>query len=107
MASSLFNDIWVHLEERTVCGYCAADLSPDAKTCPQCRRKLYASVFRYPKPSSNFYIFLILLVALVQLFMIQVVIDLMTGQSWSIILWHGFFMLVFAILSLFVFLRKF
>ncbi len=105
MTTTPFNDIWSRLDNSLACGFCAAEVEIETEKCPHCRRRLYFSVFRYPRPSSNFYIFLILLFALVQLVMIQVILDLLTGQDSATLFWHGLFMPIFAVLTVLVFWR--
>lgn len=107
MAYSHFDDVWNRLEDAPVCGYCAAEVEDQQTRCPRCRRRLYTTVFRYPGPSSNFYIFLLLLIALVQLSLIQVIVDFLSEQEMGTIIRHAFFIPIFSVLAFFVYRRSY
>lgn len=82
-----FNDIWTHAEDLNLCAFCAHELDePPPLRCPQCHRKLYTSRFEYEKPSVNFHIYWVLVIALSQLFLVQVLLsaleDLPPERMW-------------------------
>ncbi|MCA9979207.1 MAG: hypothetical protein KDD89_00160 [Anaerolineales bacterium] len=82
-----FDDIWARAEGLNLCAFCACELNdPLPSRCPQCHRKLYVSHFEYEKPSANFHIYWVLVIALSQLFLVQVLLsaleDIPPEQMW-------------------------
>jgi tetratricopeptide (TPR) repeat protein len=80
-AQSVFDDVWSG--DFDLCAYCAAPLQSlaDERRCPACGRSLLATHFRYPQPSAHIHILWVLLLALGQLFLIQLFIDLILDSG--------------------------
>lgn len=98
--------MWSLENQTDLCAYCGFQLDNRPKTCPSCKKDLELEVLKYKRPSSTFYIFLILLFGLVQLFFIQSLINILTDQEIPITLAHAFTGLALAVLLVFVYLRR-
>jgi hypothetical protein len=46
---SSYDDIWE--QDCDICQYCATEVTLDEKKCPNCRKSLFVSSYRYPKAS--------------------------------------------------------
>jgi len=104
-AHSSYDDIWE--QDCDICQYCATEVTPDDKRCPNCRRSLFVSSFRYPKASVDLTIFLVLLLGLAQISLILVMISLLLRESLLSSVWQGVMFVVLAGLAVAVFLRQF
>lgn len=102
---SELDDIWADAESLRLCPYCAEKITPADTTCPNCQNKLTVTFFAYEKPSTNLYIYGMLLFSLSILFAVQIVIDVLTEQPPEIILNHSVMIPVFMVLTIFVYLR--
>jgi len=102
---SNYDDIWE--QECDICQYCATEVTLDDKRCPNCRKSLYESSFRYPKASVDLTIFWVVLLGLSQISLILVMINLLLRESLLSTVWQGLMFVVFAALTVAVFLRQF
>lgn len=100
-----YDDIWE--QDCDICQYCATEVNPDDKRCPNCRKSLFVSSFRYPKASVDLMIFWMVLLGLAQISLILVMINLLLRESLVSTVWQGVMFVVFALLSVAVLLRQF
>lgn len=79
LARSTFNDIWSG--ESDMCAYCAHELAFEDERCPHCRQQLKRIAFRYAKPSRHLYVLFVLLINQAQLFLVQVIYDVIQNKA--------------------------
>lgn len=102
---SNYDDIWER--EDDICVYCAAVLSYDDTRCPSCKRNLLVSQYRYPRASTDLTLYAVFLMGVAQLYFLQVLLDVILGESILIAIWHGFLFAVILALIVGIFRRKF
>lgn len=100
---SMYNDVWE--TEQEICAFCATPLLETSNRCPGCRKKLSQYEFAYPKTSSNFVVYWVLVLAVAQLFMIQLLLDIILSEPASRIVWHGLLFVAFAALTVLLVIR--
>jgi tetratricopeptide (TPR) repeat protein len=100
---SQYSDVWE--EESEICAYCASPLNESRKRCPNCNRKISFVQFAHPKTSNNFVVYWALVLAVAQLFFIQLLLGIILGAQTTALFWHGLFFAAFAGLTLLLVLR--
>jgi tetratricopeptide (TPR) repeat protein len=104
-AVSTYDDVWSGNQE--LCGYCAQPVTVDWSHCPRCRQRLFGWRFRYPEASAHFYVYLVLLVGLIQLLLAQALVDvIISGPIYSLVV-HSVLALLFFGLIIAIYLRSF
>ncbi|MEM7800847.1 MAG: hypothetical protein AAF633_16770 [Chloroflexota bacterium] len=98
--------MWSFDDQNDLCAYCGYQIDRELDRCPNCNKKLTQRVKKFKQASSSFYLFVILLFSLLQLFVIQVFIGILTEQSRLVTATHLFFVIILAVALVFVFLRK-
>lgn len=78
-ARESYQDIWT--KAVPICGYCAQELVPEDTHCPACRKNLMVSAFRYPNASSSLTILWVLLLGVGQLFVLQVLYNILARHN--------------------------
>ena len=100
---SRYDDIWE--SEDDLCVYCAAVTSHDSGRCSRCRRKLTFAQYSEQRASANLIIFFVLVLAVSQLFLIQIFLDIIIGSGLITITWHGLIFCAFILLSILIAIR--
>jgi tetratricopeptide (TPR) repeat protein len=100
---SRYDDIWER--ENDLCAYCSAEVHQESARCPVCRRRLTVSHHSEPKASGNLIVFFVLVLAVGQLFFIQIFLDIIVGNQLTAIVWHGFIFCVVILLSVLIAIR--
>lgn len=104
---SNYDDIWETERPLEMCPYCAQELDSEAARCPKCRRGLLERRFRYAKPSSSFHVYWVLILGLGQLFMLQVIIDVVGKANIGVTLLHAALAVIFFVLTPLLYWRFF
>ena len=100
---SRYDDIWEN--EDDLCVYCPAVISPDAARCPRCHRKPTSVKYSEQRTSPNLIIFFVLVLAVAQLFFIQIFLDIIIGSQLITIFWHSLIFSAFILLSILIAIR--
>ncbi len=87
-----YDDVWE--KEYELCAYCAQEIEPDQKKCPNCRRKLKSRSLRYPLSSQELTMFWVLLIGVAELLLLQAVIEIIVRDPIVSVVWHGLLFLV-------------
>ena len=101
--TSRYDDIWER--EDDPCAYCSAVIQQEKARCPVCRRKLTSSHYSEPKAGGNLIVFFVMVLAVGQLFFIQIFLDIIVGNQLTAIVWHGFIFGVIILLSVLIAIR--
>jgi tetratricopeptide (TPR) repeat protein len=102
---SSYDDVWER--EGDICPYCAAELAYDEWRCPNCKRNLKKSYYRYPKPGSDLLIFLILVLGVAQLSFLLILMNLVIGESLLALIWQSLVFISMIVLAAGIYLRRF
>lgn len=100
-----YEDVWV--QDVDICAYCAHVLEPDEERCPNCKRPLLTKYYRYPKPSSHLTVLWVLLLGIAQIYLLQIIYDVVAQRNLFAAVINGFLMLLFIGLTVGVYLRQF
>ena len=103
ISSSRYDDVWEGADD--ICAYCAVEITHELKRCPGCNRKLVSAQFTQPKSSASLIIFFVLLLAVSQLFFIQIFLDIIIGSQSITVLWHGLLFGAFLLLAVLIVFR--
>ncbi len=101
--TSRYDDIWER--EDDLCAYCSTVVPQEAARCTGCGQKLTSSHYSEPKASGNLIVFFVLVLAVGQLFFIQIFLDIIVGSQLTAVLWHGFIFCALIILSVLIAFR--
>ncbi len=104
-AHSSYDDVWE--SEDDICPYCAAELAYDEWRCPNCKRSLKHSYYRYPKPSSDLWIYLVLIIGIGQFSFILVLLGLIFNRSVLDLIWQSLIFVIVIILAAGISTRRF
>lgn len=96
-ARESYQDIWTR--EAPICGYCAQELAPEDTHCPACRKNLMVSAFRYPNASSSLTILWVLLLGVGQLFVLQVLYNILAQHNLYTAVGSGLVAVSFVVLA--------
>ncbi len=102
---SSFDDIWE--QDVDICPYCAGELAYDEWRCSKCRQNLKQTHYRYPKPSSDLLIFLVLILGVAQLSFILILMNLAVGKSLVALIWQTLIFITMLALATGIHLRRF
>lgn len=86
-SDSDYDDVWER--ESVICAYCAHEIDVDTVKCPSCGRRLISRTFRYPLASQEMILFLVLLFGVAQLFLLQVIVEVIVRDPFASIVWHS------------------
>jgi tetratricopeptide (TPR) repeat protein len=103
--NSKYDDVWERDSE--ICAYCAHEVEYDIERCPKCRRRLSTSSYRYPKASSDFYVYLVMLTGVAQAYFLLILVDVIIYNSSLLVVWHGFIFAIIGVLIAGIFKRNF
>lgn len=103
-ANESYQDIWT--QAVPMCGYCAQELSPEDTRCPACKRNLMVSTFRYPNASSNLTVLWVLVLGVGQLFVLQVLYNILARHNLVTAVGSGLVAVFFVILAAGVHFRQ-
>jgi tetratricopeptide (TPR) repeat protein len=104
-SQSSYDDVWER--ESDICPYCATELVFDDWRCPNCRRKLKNSYYRYPKAGSDLLIFLILILGIAQLSFLLILMNLVIGESLPALIWQSLVFITMVALAAGIHFRRF
>jgi hypothetical protein len=99
-----FDDVWER--ESDICAFCAQEVKPADKKCPKCQRNLSNRVIRYPKSSKDLIIYWVLLLGIAQFFLLQAIVELIVGDSFVAVVWHGLLFVIIILLIVGLVLRQ-
>jgi hypothetical protein len=102
---SSFDDVWEL--DVDICPYCAGELAYDDWRCSDCRHNLKQTHYRYPKPSSDLLIFLVLIVGVAQLSFILILMNLAVGKSLVALIWQTLIFITMISLATGIHFRRF
>jgi hypothetical protein len=102
---SSFDDVWE--QEGDICPYCAAELAYDDWRCPNCRRNLKHSHYRYSKPGSDLLLFFVLVLGVAQLSFILILMNLVIGESLMALIWQSLVLITMIVLAAGIHFRRF
>jgi tetratricopeptide (TPR) repeat protein len=103
-SGSDYDDVWER--ESVICAYCAHEIDIDTVKCPNCGHRLIARSFRYPLASQEMTLFLVLLFGVAQLFLLQVIIEVIVREPFASIVWHSVLFLAAIALAIGIALRQ-
>ena len=104
-SESHYDDVWS--QGGTLCPYCAHRIADSDQKCPQCRRTLLDRFYSYEKPSANMHILWVMTAALGQLYVINVIIDIMAEAPLATWVLHTFLALCYLGLTAGLYFRQF
>lgn len=99
-----YSDIWT--KDVPMCGYCAQELMPEESRCPNCKKQLTVSVFRYPNHSTNLTALWVLLLGLGQLLLLQGLYNILVQDNFYTAVANGLVMILFVTLAVGVHYRQ-
>lgn len=85
--SSRFDDVWE--KDFPICAYCAEEISLDDKKCPNCRRNLTNSQYRYDRPSPDLYLFVTFLLGFMLFSALALILNLILRNSVVDMFWNA------------------
>jgi tetratricopeptide (TPR) repeat protein len=103
-ANEKYSDIWTR--DVPMCGYCAQELTPEDSRCPNCKKQLMISAFRYPNPSSNLTMLWVLLLGLGQLLLLQGLYHILGSKNLYAAVGNGLVMALFVAQAVGVLFRQ-
>jgi len=104
-SQSNFDDVWE--QEGDICSYCAAKLAYDDWRCPNCRRNLKHSHYRYSNPGSDLLIFFVLVLGVAELSFILILMNLVVGESLPALIWQSIVFITMIVLAAGIYFRRF
>lgn len=96
-ATESYDDIWTR--DVPMCGYCAHELAPEDSRCPSCKKELQVKYFRYPKASTNLTALWVLLLGVGQIFLLQLIYNLLARNNMYAAVGSGIVMVIFVVLA--------
>jgi tetratricopeptide (TPR) repeat protein len=102
---SAYDDVWER--EAEICAYCATELEPEATRCPGCGRHLLSTTFRYEKPSSDLFVYFVLVLGVAQVSLALVLVDLLSLGSPAVLAWNTLVVIGMAAAAVGVYARRF
>lgn len=103
-AEETYDDVWTH--DVDICGHCAQELAEEDTKCPNCQRNLLVKTFQYEKSSPNLVIFWVLLLSLGQLYLIQVIFDVVVERNVLLAAFDTILMGIFFVLAIGAYFRQ-
>ncbi|MFQ5401390.1 MAG: hypothetical protein ACE5E7_17550 [Anaerolineae bacterium] len=104
VSGSSFHDVWA--SEVDICAFCAHEVRPEDDRCPGCRRRLAAEHYRYPRPTVDTYIFWVLLLGLGQIFLIQLLYNIIISHHLAATFWPASMMVAMFVVAFGVYFRR-
>lgn len=104
-AVSEYDDVWT--QDVDLCAYCAAAVSATDTHCPQCKRAIVVKQYRYPHPSSSLHIFWVMMFALSQVSLLQLIYYVVFVRNVPAAILHGGLILVYGMLGVGIYFRKY
>jgi len=103
-ATENYDDVWS--KNVPLCGYCAHELGEEEPRCTHCQKELMVSYFRYPKASTNLTILWVLLLGVGQLYLLQLLYNVLSARNLYAAVGNGLMMAFFLALDIGVGLRQ-
>jgi len=103
-SGSDYDDVWER--ESVICGFCAHEIEIDTVKCPKCRRRLISRSYRYPLASQEMTLFWVLLFGVAQLFLLQIIIEVIVREPFASIVWHAVLFFAAIVLAIGIALRQ-
>lgn len=104
-AQSAYDDVWE--TEADICAFCAGEISPDDRRCPQCGRRLIATHYRYQKASTDLAIYFVLLLGVGEISFVLLLFGLLNDYPMVTLIRHAFVTVFMTGLALVIVLRRF
>lgn len=102
---SAYSDIWE--TDIPICAYCASRISPDARRCTGCGRRLTVSGYRYEFAGTELFVYGTFIVSLAMFSFISLSFSLLLGQPLTDSIWNGVLVVVAGFLFIGVLMRQF
>ncbi|HUM70197.1 MAG TPA: hypothetical protein PLK31_15300, partial [Chloroflexota bacterium] len=100
-----FDDVWSR--NVPLCGYCAAQISPDDMRCPACHRPLVVQLYRYANPSSNLVLYWFTLTAVAVTYSMQIGYSAVTLQNPLTVITGALMMILLLVTAVFLYFRQY
>lgn len=100
-----FDDVWSR--NVPLCGYCAAQITPDDMRCPACHRRLMVQLYRYANPSSSLVLYWFTLTAVAVTYAAQIGYSAVTLQNPLTVITGALMMVLLLVTAVFLNFRQY
>ncbi|MCL4265156.1 MAG: hypothetical protein KJ069_18210 [Anaerolineae bacterium] len=100
-----FDDVWSR--NVPLCGYCAAQITPDDMRCPACHRSLMMQLYRYANPSSSLVLYWFTLTAVAVTYAAQIGYSAVTLQNPVTVITGALMMVLLLVTAIFLNFRQY